>query len=101
MNRPIHISEKARSEIKNIMENKKIPEGYCLRVGVKGGGCGASFVLGFDKEREGDNSYIINEIPVLIQKKEMMFLIGKEVGFYEGADARGFMFADAGKPGGH
>lgn len=94
MNDPIHISDKARVEIKDIMDNKKIPDGYGLRVGVKGGGCGVSFVLGFDKEKSGDELFIIGGIPVYIQKREMMFLIGKEVDFYEGADARGFFFGD-------
>lgn len=96
MNDPVQISEKARKEIKNIMANKNIPEGYGLRVGVKGGGCGVSFILGFDKEKEQDQSYTIDDIPVYIQKKEMMFLLGKEVDFYEGADARGFVFVDQG-----
>jgi len=98
MNDPIHISDKATVEIQDIMTNKKIPEGYGLRVGVKGAGCGVSFILGFDKEKEGDNAYLINEIPVFIQKKEVMFLIGKEVDFYEGADARGFVFTDPSTP---
>lgn len=92
MNEPIQITEKARREIKDIMANKKIPEGYGLRVGVKGGGCGVSFVLGFDKQKEQDQAYSIDGIPVFIQKREMMFLIGKEVDFYEGSDARGFVF---------
>lgn len=82
-------------EIQNIMANKNIPAGYGLRIGIKGGGCGVSFVLGFDKIREQDVSFELNEIPVLIQKKEMMFLVGKEVDFYEGADAKGFVFNTA------
>ncbi len=94
MNVPVHITEKARQEIKNIIDNKKIPEGYGLRVGVKGGGCGVSFVLGFDQEKDNDQSYLMDGIPVYIQKREMMFLIGKEVDFYEGSDARGFVFSD-------
>lgn len=92
MNVPVEITEKARKEIRHIMQNKNIPEGYGLRVGVKGGGCGVSFVLGFDKEKENDQKYLVEDIPVFIQKRELMFLIGKEVDFYEGADARGFVF---------
>jgi len=94
MNDPIQISPKAREEIKHIMAHKNIPEGYGLRVGVQGGGCGVKFILGFDKEKSGDETYSIDEIPVFIQKKEIMFLLGKEVDFYEGADARGFVFTD-------
>ncbi len=94
MNVPVQITEKARKEIKDIINNKKIPEGYGLRVGVKGGGCGVSFILGFDKQKDSDQSYDVDGIPVYIQKREMMFLIGKEVDFYEGSDARGFVFVD-------
>lgn len=92
MNEPVQITEKARKEIKDIMQNKKIPAGYGLRVGVKGGGCGVTFVLGFDREKENDQKYTIDDIPVYIQKKELMFLVGKQVDFYEGSDARGFVF---------
>lgn len=99
MNVPVHITEKARKEIKDIINNKKIPEGYGLRVGVRGGGCGVSFILGFDKVKENDQSYDVDGIPVYIQKREMMFLIGKEVDFYEGSDARGFVFTDPEKAG--
>ncbi|RED92640.1 HesB/IscA family protein [Marinoscillum furvescens] len=98
MNEPVQITDKAQKEIKNIMDNKKVPDGYGLRVGVKGGGCGVSFVLGFDKPKEDDLRYDVRGIPVYVQKKEVMFLIGKEVDFYEGADARGFVFTDPEKP---
>lgn len=94
MNVPIQITDKARKEIKDIMTNKNIPAGYGLRVGVKGGGCGVSFVLGFDKQKDQDQAYLIGDIPIYIQKREMMFLVGKQVDFYEGSDARGFVFID-------
>lgn len=92
---PITITEKAREEIRHIMAHKNIPEGYSLRVGVKGGGCGGmSYALGFDKEKEGDQSFELAGIPVLIEKRHMMFLMGMQVDFYEGNDARGFTFVN-------
>jgi iron-sulfur cluster assembly protein len=92
MKSPVTISEKAAIEIKKILNSKNIPANYGLRIGVKGGGCGVSFVLGFDKVKEDDTTYDLNDIPVYVQKKQLMFLIGKGVDFYEGADARGFFF---------
>ncbi len=89
---PVTISEKAIIEIKQIIENKKVPAGYGLRIGVKGGGCGATLILGFDQKQENDIEYLISQIPVYIQKRETMFVIGKEVDFYEGSDKRGFFF---------
>ena len=93
--KPVTISEKAAVEIRKIMETKNIPEGYSLRVGVRGGGCGGvSLMIGFDKQKASDLAYTVEGIPVLVDKKHTMYIIGKEVDFYEGADARGFMFAD-------
>jgi iron-sulfur cluster assembly protein len=93
--KPVTISEKAAVEIRKIMQTKNIPEGYSLRVGVKGGGCGGvSLMIGFDKQKASDLSYTVEGIPVLVDKKHTMYIIGKEVDFYEGADARGFMFAE-------
>jgi iron-sulfur cluster assembly protein len=92
---PITISARAAEEVKKIMQTKNIPEGYGLRLGVKGGGCGGmSLIIGFDKQKPTDLSYKIEGIEVYVEKKHTMYLIGKEVDFYEGADAKGFMFKE-------
>lgn len=92
---PIKISDKAQEEIKNIIQHKNIPTDYALRVGVKGGGCGGmAYQLGFDKVKEGDQQFDVDGIPVLIEKKHYMFLMGMQVDFYEGNDARGFTFVN-------
>jgi iron-sulfur cluster assembly protein len=91
---PVTISSRAASEIKKIMATKNIPRDYGLRVGVKGGGCGVSLIIGFDRKKDSDMTYSISDIPVYVDKKHTMYLIGKEVDFYEGADARGFVFTD-------
>jgi iron-sulfur cluster assembly protein len=94
---PVTISAKAAAEIRKIMQTKNIPEGYSLRVGIKGGGCGGvSLLIGFDKQKASDLSYLVEGIQVLVDKKHTMYIIGKEVDFYEGADARGFMFVEKG-----
>lgn len=92
---PVTISPKAADEIRKIMQTKNIPADYSLRVGIRGGGCGGvSLIIGFDKKKETDLSYLFEGIPVLVEKQHTMYIIGKEVDFYEGADARGFMFVD-------
>lgn len=93
---PIEISKEAASEIRNIMEHKQIPDGYSLRVTVKGGaGCaGVKLTLGFDKPHEDDLTLRVQDIPVLIRKRELMYIMGKKVDFYNEADARGFLFVD-------
>lgn len=96
---PITISEKAEVEIKNIMTHKNIPEDYSLRVGVKGGGCGGmSYALGFDKVKDEDQRFEVAGIPVLIEKKHYMFLMGMQIDFFEGDEARGFTFVNPDLP---
>ena len=93
---PVTLSSKAVTEVTNIMKNKNIPAEYGLRIGIKGGvGCaGVNYLLGFDKKREHDLVYKVEDITVLIEKKHTMYLLGLEVDFYEGADARGFTFVN-------
>lgn len=96
---PVSISNKAAKEIREIITRKNIPEGYGLRIGIKGAGCaGVSYMLGFDKKKEGDMEYSIDDITVYIEKRHTMYLIGLEVDFYEGADARGFSFVNPDLP---
>jgi len=93
---PVNLSAKAAEEVRKIMQSKNIPPDYGLRLGVRGGGgCGGvSLIIGFDKKKDSDLFYTIEGISVYIDKKHTMYLIGKEVDFYEGEDARGFMFVD-------
>jgi iron-sulfur cluster assembly protein len=93
--RPVSISSIAAAEIKKMMTTKNVPEGYGLRVGVRGGGCGVQLMLGFDRAKDSDLTYDEGGIPVIMDKKHMMYLIGKQIDFYEGADARGFHFVDS------
>lgn len=94
MDIPVRITEKALEEICRIRENKKIPEEYGLRIGIKGGGCaGISYLLGFDTASKEDGTFDLCGLPIHISKKHTMHLIGLTLDFYEGPDARGFMFS--------
>lgn len=92
MSLPVEISDRALEEVKNILKNKGIPDGYGLRLATKGLGCGVGFKLGFDKKKETDDEYLVDGVQVLVQRREMMFLVGKKIEFYDEADGRGFIF---------
>jgi iron-sulfur cluster assembly protein len=93
--KPIGLTPRAAEEVRKIMQTKNIPADYALRVGIRGGGCGGvALIIGFDKKKSTDLAYLDEGIEVLIDKKHTMYVIGKQVDFYEGADARGFMFVD-------
>ncbi len=93
---PVIISERACKEIHAIMKTKGIPEDYGLRVGIKGGGgCGGmAMMIGFDKRKDTDLSWIVDGITVYVDKKHTMYLMGKEVDFVDDSDGRGFTFID-------
>ena len=75
------------------MTNKGIPKDYALRIGMKGGGCGGmGYMLGFDTVKETDISYSFDDIPIIIEKKHVMYLMGLEVDFIEDSETRGFAF---------
>ena len=64
-----------------------------LRVGVKGGGCsGLSYVLGFDDKQEADELFEIEGIPVIMNNAHGIYLMGMQVNWEDGLNARGFSF---------
>ncbi len=90
---PVMLSPRAAEEVKNIIATKNIPEGYALRIGVRGGGCsGMSYVLGFDKMREHDMSFDFDGIPLYIDKRHGLYLMGTTIDYHDGLNARGFTF---------
>lgn len=90
---PVKLTERAITEVRRIIANKQIPEGYGLRVGVKGGGCsGMSYILGFDKQREHDLEFAEQGIAVFMDKRHGLYLMGTSVDYHDGLDARGFVF---------
>jgi iron-sulfur cluster assembly protein len=90
---PVHLSALATQEILHIMQHKGIPPEYRLRIGIKGGGCGATFLLGFDKPQEQDLQYTHAQVPILIDKRHLMYLLGLEIDFEETQEGRGFTFS--------
>jgi iron-sulfur cluster assembly protein len=91
---PLNISEKAYSEIESNINTKAIPEGYHLRLGLKGASCGASFIIGFDKIADTDLVFNYKKINILVDKKHLMYLAGKEVDFDVSENGTGFTFSN-------
>ena len=91
---PVTLTSKAISYVKAIMEQKNISaQEYGLRVGIKGGGCsGASFLLGFDKVKLGDETYEVENVYVFIEKKHVMYVLGLEIDFEDSEEEAGFVF---------
>ena len=90
---PVEISARAQGEIKKLMQAKEIPEGFGLRVGVKGGGCsGMNYILGFDKMRDHDLQFEIGGFSLFIDRRHGLYLFGTTIDYHDGLNARGFTF---------
>jgi iron-sulfur cluster assembly protein len=92
---PLSISDKAYQKILEIKKHKNISDDYCLRLGVKSAGCGvASYMIGFDHRSEKDELFLVEEIQVIIEKLQLMYLAGKIVDFDAVDGQEGFVFRD-------
>jgi iron-sulfur cluster assembly protein len=90
----ITISEKALSQVKQIMTENNIPENYSLRVSVKGGGCsGFTYNMGFDgDEQDGDSYFESDGFKIVVDGKSLFYLMGTELDYSDGLNGKGFVF---------
>ena len=89
------ITPSAASAIKQVMHGESVPAGYSLRVGVRGGGpacASVSYLLGFDAQKENDMAFVVDEIPVVIDRAQSMYVMGMEIDWFEDENQRGFVF---------
>lgn len=90
---PVKLTDNAIEAANRIREEESIPADHFLRVGVKGGGCsGMSYVLAFDEAGENDQKFEINGLEMIMDKRHAIYLMGMEVDFHDGLNARGFVF---------
>jgi len=90
---PVTLTEGAKKEIKKLMSQQELSQDFGLRLGVEGGGCaGMNYILGFDQIKDGDNEYAIDGIKVFMNKAHGLYLVGMEVDYQHGLNARGFVF---------
>ena len=92
---PVTLTDGAKKEIKKLIQQQELGDDYGLRLGVEGGGCaGMNYILGFDQRKEGDQEYTINDIKVFMNKAHGLYLVGMQVDFQDGLNARGFTFSN-------
>lgn len=95
---PIKLTEKASTEIKNLMgrevQEKRLTAQAGLRLMVQGGGCsGFSYRMGFDENQRPDDKVMdVEGIKVLVDQKSYLYLNGTEIDFQDGLMGRGFVF---------
>jgi iron-sulfur cluster assembly accessory protein len=93
INTPVKLTESAVAEVKRLMNEPGFEQGQYLRIGVKGGGCsGMTYILGFDVKEADDDIYDIEGVPVIMKAAHGIYLLGIEIDFQSGLNARGFVF---------
>lgn len=93
MSTPVQFTDSAIAEIRNLMSAPDFNQEQRLRVGVKGGGCsGMTYVLGFDKTKEGDIVFAYEGIPCCMEATHQLYLYGMTIDWQDGLNSRGFTF---------
>jgi iron-sulfur cluster assembly accessory protein len=92
---PVTFTPGAIREITRVMNEESFDKSHMLRIGVKGGGCsGLSYVLGFDQKQEADEVYESEGLTFIMNKAHAIYLMGMEVDWSDGLNARGFTFTN-------
>lgn len=84
LDNPIRVRSEARQQIIDTLQANKVPDEYGLRVGIRGGGCGASWLLGFDLPGPADEVYNVEGVRVIIDRKHLLYVLGAEIGYEPG-----------------
>ena len=95
---PVQILPEARTQIIDTLTTQKIPAEYGLRVGVKGGGCGSSWLLGFDLPGPTDEVYAVDGVRVIIDRRHLLYVLDAIIGFEETEEGNGFVVDRATSP---
>jgi iron-sulfur cluster assembly protein len=90
----ITITENAATRIKRVFADNGMPEGSCLRVGVKGGGCsGFSYTVDVASEPAADDMIFETQgVRVVCDPKSYLYLNGTEIDYEETLMQGSFQF---------
>jgi len=87
----IDLTERAAEKLREILEQKGLPEKAGLRFGIKGGGCsGFEYTVDleanprrFDMPRRHDKVFVSQGARILVDKKSLLFLDGTTIDWSE------------------
>jgi iron-sulfur cluster assembly protein len=92
---PITVTEKAAAEVKRIIAEQAgtVPEKIYLRLRLVGGGCsGFQHKLDLDPQinEKLDETFDIHGVPVVVDRRSLMYLAGATVDYHDDLNRRGF-----------
>jgi len=90
----ITLTDKAAEKITKAFAAGEMPEGACLRVGVKGGGCsGFSYTLDVAaKPADDDETFESGGVMIVCDPKSYLYLNGTEIDYEDKLLGQGFVF---------
>ena len=88
------MTQQAAEKIKGIFKDQNMPEGSCLRVGIKGGGCsGFNYTLDVaGGPAEDDEVFESHGLRIVCDPKSYLYLNGTEVDYEESMLKGQFVF---------
>jgi iron-sulfur cluster assembly protein len=94
---PITVTEKAAGEVKRIIEEQQFKDKVYLRMRVVGGGCSGfqhKLDLDLNVNPKLDEVYEFHGIPVVVDKRSLMYLDNAQVDFHDDLNRRGFSISN-------
>jgi iron-sulfur cluster assembly protein len=91
----IELTDKAKTEVKRLIQQESDPQNTILRIMVVGGGCsGMSYKLGFEKNTASEKDKITDfkDFKIAIDSKSALFIQGMTLDFSDGLNGKGFIF---------
>ncbi|MCB0076018.1 MAG: iron-sulfur cluster insertion protein ErpA [Anaerolineales bacterium] len=88
---PVAMTETAARVVRNLLEEKNIPD-YHLRVFVQGGGCsGMQYGMAFEAApRVGDTVLEVEGVKLLVDPQSMSYIRGAQIDYVESLMGGGF-----------
>src|SRR5215470_10651263 len=94
---PITVTEKAAGEVKRIIDEQQFKEKVYLRMRVVGGGCSGfqhKLDLDLSVNPKLDEVFEYHGIPVVVDKRSLMYLDNAQVDFHDDLNRRGFSISN-------
>lgn len=90
----IYISEPAKEQVSQLMNEAALSNDYFVRVSVAGGGCsGLTYKMDFDNENRPDDQVFEDKgVKIVTDLRSFLYLFGTMLDFSRGLNGKGFHF---------